>query len=206
MQSALALAEDYYDNCVEHELIDGKAYPRGGDGELRYERINGMVVIYAMAGASTPHNLAKGNIYHEFRNRLAGKRCVPISDGEDVYLDKDNRFIPDVMIVCDPEKIKDDGVHGAPDLVAEVLSPGTAVNDKTVKLWVYGKCGVKEYWIVDPRNCLIEVYRLGYGKYGPPATYILRSPLTPQEIKVSLCDDFTVPLEAIFERVRDFGE
>ena len=52
---------------------------------------------------------------------------------------------------------QDDGVHGAPDLVVEVLSPTTARNDKTVKKAAYAKSGVREYWIVDPEGKSIVV-------------------------------------------------
>ena len=70
-----------------------------------------------------------------------------------------NQFIPDFMVVCDPDKIKPDGVHGAPDLVVEVLSPSTARNDKTRKKDIYARCGVQEYWIVDPSGKSLEIYR-----------------------------------------------
>lgn len=43
-----------------------------------------------------------------------------------VYLSERDRFIPDMMVVCDRNKIKNDGVYGAPDLVVEVLSPSTS--------------------------------------------------------------------------------
>ena len=51
-----------------------------------------------------------------------------------------------------------DGVHGAPDLVVEVLSPSTAQNDRGHKKEVYAKCGVREYWIVSPDNKSVEIY------------------------------------------------
>ena len=73
------------------------------------------------------------------------------------------RFVPDFMVVCDREKIKADGVHSAPDLVLEVLSPSTAKNDKGYKKSVYESSGVPEYWIVSPKEKSIEVYLLQDG-------------------------------------------
>ena len=55
-------------------------------------------------------------------------------------------------------KITEKNIHGAPDLVVEILSPSTAKKDCTVKLELYRKYGVKEYWIVDPENDEITAY------------------------------------------------
>ena len=78
-----------------------------------------------MSPPSLNHNFISGNIYNIFSNYLRGKRCTPIADGTHLFLTKRERFIPDGMIVCDPDKLRPDGVHGAPDLVIEVLSPST---------------------------------------------------------------------------------
>ena len=88
--------------------------------ERREELIGGKVVM--MAPASSNHNRIAGNIYYIFRRYLNGKKCEPFADGESVYLTDEDHYVPDFMVVCDPDKIKNDGVHGAPDLVVEVLS------------------------------------------------------------------------------------
>ena len=71
------------------------------------------------------HNRVCTNIASIFANYLMGKPCVPFADGTDVYLDDENHYIPDAMIVCDRSIIHDDAIYGAPDLVVEVLSPST---------------------------------------------------------------------------------
>jgi Uma2 family endonuclease len=55
---------------------------------------------------------------------------------------------PDVLVVCDPSKLDRAGVRGAPDLVVEVVSPGTAAHDQQRKRQVYERAGTREYWLV----------------------------------------------------------
>ena len=117
------------------------------------------------------------------------------------------------MIVCDPDKIKKDGVHGAPDLVVEVLSPSTARNDRIRKKDTYEKYGVREYWIVNPTECSIEQYILTDGKFVlrdvytriPPDEWESMKPKEKAEIKrefqCSLYDDLVIRVEDVFARV-----
>ena len=81
----------------------------------------------------------------------------------DVYLDNKNAFQPDIIFIASNKLsiVKEGKVKGAPDLIVEVLSPGTANDDKGKKKKVYEACGVKEYFIVDPVSG--EVISL-YGK------------------------------------------
>lgn len=70
----------------------------------------------------------------------------------DVFLDEKNVFQPDILFIGKERHhlIEEDGIHGAPDLVIEILSPSTAHLDKKEKKAVYERCGVREYWLVDP--------------------------------------------------------
>lgn len=130
---------------------------------FREELIGGKLV--AMSPASTSHTYVADNILNIFKNYLRGKKCIPFGDGLLVHLTDEDKFVPDVMVVCDRDKIKPNGVYGAPDLVVEVLSPSTAKNDRTYKKDVYERCGVPEYWLVSPSDKFIEVYWLDGGKY-----------------------------------------
>ena len=124
--------------------------------------------------------------------------------------------MPDTMIVCDRSKLKSDGVHGAPDLVVEVLSPSTAQNDRGAKMRHYAAAGVKEYWIVSPIGKSVEVYLNQDGHFELDAMYTIFSnwdlermddeerKAIRMEIPVSLYDDFRVSVEEIFEDVDDF--
>jgi Uma2 family endonuclease len=69
----------------------------------------------------------------------------------DVFLNDKNIYQPDVYFVSNDNAghFEKDGVHGAPDLAIEILSPGTEQLDKNEKLKVYETYGVKEYWLID---------------------------------------------------------
>jgi len=180
--------------------------------EAQREELIGGDVVAMSPRPSFNHNQISYNISRLFGNYLYGKRCIPIADGTDLYLDEDNHFVPDFMIVCDPDKIQRDGVHGAPDLVVEVLSPSTAKNDKMYKKEVYAKCGVREYWLVSPGDKSVEVYRTNgtkfvlYDIYTLPADWELAQMSEAERAEVvthfqcSLYDDLDISLEDIFYR------
>src|SRR5439155_14302862 len=91
---------------------------------------------------------------------------------------------PDLLFILNEHRsIIQDWVRGAPDLVIEVLSPTTAPQDRGPKLKAYARFGVPEYWIVDPDNRAVEVYRLAQSGYPEPRRFLvpdtLTSPLLP---------------------------
>lgn len=175
------------------------------------ELIDGQVVAMSPR-PSTNHNRVAFNIAYLFERYLRGKKCTPFGDGYDLYLDDDNWFIPDFMIVCDPNKIKPDGIHGAPDLVVEVLSPSTMKTDRTRKKEVYARAGVQEYWIVDPMNKAVEIYYNTGTEFVLHTVYVLHpdweiGKMSEKEraaldthFKCSLYDDLEIAIEDIFYR------
>lgn len=77
--------------------------------------------------------------------------------------DKYNYVEPDLMILCpseEDERLQNDGIHGAPDFVLEIVSPSSRRMDYVRKLNKYSEAGVREYWIVDPSKEQITVYDL----------------------------------------------
>ena len=187
-------------------MIENLAYQE----ERREELIDGRVVM--MSPAATNHNRIANNLNRIFGNYLHGKVCEPFGDGEKVFLTKTDHYVPDFMVVCDPSKVKHDGVHGAPDLVAEILSPGTMRNDKTRKKEVYAKCGVREYWLISPGDRSVEVFRTDGTEFVLHDIYTMRpdwelAQMTeaeraalPTHFKCSLFDDLDISIEDIFYR------
>lgn len=180
--------------------------------EDRREELIGGRVVAMSPSPRWNHMAVSGNIFGIFRDYLKGKKCTPIQDGFDLYLDDENQFVPDFMVVCDTDKIKPDGVHGAPDLVVEVLSPSTMRNDKTYKKEVYARCGVREYWLVSPDEKSVDVYRTSGTNFVLHDVYALHqewelAQMSEEEktavvthFKCSLFDDLDISLEDIFYR------
>lgn len=184
----------------------------------RFELIDGKVVLMSPRPCIN-HARISGAIYFAFARYLQGKRCEPFCDGVDVYLDEKNHFIPDVMIVCNPDQVKETHIEGAPALVVEVLYVSTQFRDRGVKMHAYAAAGVQEYWLVNPNDKSIEVYLNHEGTFvldniynwfteeqrqendAAPVEQKLAAELLPREIPVSLYDDFRIPLADIFARI-----
>ena len=177
--------------------------------EIRDELIDGKLVAMSPRPVVN-HNRIAFRIAHLFENYLEGRKCIALADGVDVHLTEKDIFVPDMMVVCEREKIKYDGVYGAPDLVVEVLSPSTAKREKGYKKDVYEKCGVREYWLVEPVGKSIEVYLLKDGDYVLNEVYTVypeahlesmseedRAAI-PTKFKCSLYDDFEITLTDVF--------
>ncbi|MFS0647343.1 type II toxin-antitoxin system prevent-host-death family antitoxin [Siminovitchia sp. 179-K 8D1 HS] len=131
--------------------------------EQRYELIDGS--LYNLASPTYAHQHAVHELHGIFYTWFKGKNCTPLTSPFDIKLVKseDNICVvqPDIMVICDKEKIDEKGKYqGVPTLVVEVLSPSTKRKDLITKLELYLVCGVKEYWIVDPQNRTVTVYKL----------------------------------------------
>ena len=188
------------------KIIDISPYQE----EIRDEMLNGKVVLMSPRPAVN-HNRVIGNIFFAFMGYLRGKTCEPFTDGTDVYLTEKDRVIPDVMIICKKEIIKRKGVFGVPDLIVEVLSPGTEKRDRGYKKDLYEKSGVREYWLVEPETQTVEVYLLKDKKFVLDDVYRIfpdyvelsadEQEQYKSEVPVSLYDDFSIPLESIFRNL-----
>lgn len=86
----------------------------------------------------------------------------------DVHLPTGDVVEPDALWVSPAHLgIVKETVHGAPDLVVEVLSPGDPERDRIVKRDLYERSGVPEFWVADPATRSVEVFRLEEGRYRP---------------------------------------
>ena len=143
--------------------------------DLRYELIDGTAWLMSPAPGRR-HQEMVGELYYQVRQALEGKHCRTYLAPFDVRLPRGNEaddaidtvVQPDVLVVCDRDKLDEAGLRGAPDWVVEVLSPSTAAHDQTRKLAVYERSGVAEVWLVHPTDRMLTRYRLGDGRYGRP--------------------------------------
>jgi Uma2 family endonuclease len=135
---------------------DYRAMPEDG---RRYQLIDGelhMAPAPSLYHQTVSWNLA-GLLSQYLKKHPVGQAfCAPC----DVYLDVHNVVQPDLLLVANAHLglLADDGIHGAPDLVIEILSPSTALLDTKTKRAIYARAGVKELWVVDPTLRQVHLY------------------------------------------------
>ena len=177
--------------------LDYQAWP----GEERFELIDG--VIHDMNAPLRLHQKIVTELTVQFGGYLAGKACEVYVAPFDVRLPgsskKESEIFdvvqPDISIVCDPKKLDDKGCLGAPDLIVEVVSKSTASRDHIKKRALYQQAGVREYWVVDPENRLVHVYKLINGFYSGVEIFE-----TAEPIPVGLFPGFTIDLSRVFNQ------
>jgi Uma2 family endonuclease len=172
------------------------------DEDISFEVINGEII--SMSPSPTPkHQDVVDELTAEFKMFLRGKECMAFSAPIDVCLfaaketnhDEIKDWVqPDLIVVCDRNKIGEKYITGAPDLVIEVLSPSTTRNDRLIKYKSYEKAGVKEYWIVDPYHMSVEVYKLDGTAYKQAGVFV-----KDDRLEVSLFEGFYIDLRNVFK-------
>ena len=157
---------------LAYELEDFYTYADylSWDTDERFEIIDG--IAYAMASPTARHQAISwefAGIIYEF---LKDNPCRAFTAPFDVRLfpEEDNSDTtvvqPDILVVCDKTKLSDGkSCKGAPDLIIEILSPGSVIMDRQVKAEKYRKAGVKEYWIVNADTLDVLVNQLSAGRF-----------------------------------------
>lgn len=167
----------------------------------RVEIIDGEIFMMAPS-PSRAHQEISFEICRQLGNYLEGKRCQAYSAPFDVRLfekeddtpeDVDTVVVPDIIVVCDASKLDDHGCKGAPDMVVEILSPSTQRHDRLVKLGLYQRAGVREYWIADPDSQTVQVFTLRDGLLLPYEVYERTS-----VAKVNVLDGCFIELGKVF--------
>ena len=147
------------------------------------EVIDGVAYVREPPAPSRLHQEIVVELCRQVTNSLDGKVGRAYVAPFDVRLPKDSAagddqidtvVQPDVLIVCDLQKLDDRGMRGAPDWIAEVLSPSTAGYDRTVKLSAYERAGVSEVWLIDPTDRTVTIHRIVCGHYAQPVVLELR--------------------------------
>ncbi len=169
------------------------------DDDKRYELIDG--ILYMMASPKVSHQELVGEIYFQLKQYLKGKKCRVFISPLDVKLSgqKDNKkefnvVQPDIMVVCDPDKITDKNILGAPDLAIEILSSSNASHDRVIKLNLYQQFGVKEYWIVSLEEQTISVFILNEKEI-----YTIKAYYLDERVKVNVLKDCYIELKEFCE-------
>ena len=139
------------------------------EGPERYQIFSGEV--FQMASPSVEHQAILGDVFSQFYNWLKGKTCRVFTAPIDVRLfpkkDKsDNTVVqPDMLVVCDENKIDKGSINGAPDMVIEIVSSSNTHNELFLKFQYYMKAGVREYWVIDPNRKNVQVHLYEDGHY-----------------------------------------
>ena len=171
------------------------------DEDERIEIINGKA--FMMETPSRIHQKISMELSRQLANYLEGKQCEvypsPFSvrlfaqDGDSPE-SVDTVVEPDISVVCDRTKLDKYGCKGAPDMIIEILSPSSLRHDRLVKLNLYQRAGVQEYWIADPENKSVMVFL-------PDASGSLRlcEDYGPQDIaRVNVLNSCFIELSKVF--------
>jgi Uma2 family endonuclease len=172
---------------------DLRDIPQDHPGD-RHEIIDGELVV--TPSPSWNHQTISANIFrvidrYVHENSLGEARYAPI----DVRLTPDNVLVPDIIFIA-KDRLHVAGpqtVDAPPDIVIEILSPGTRRRDLTEKRDLYAQFGVREYWVVDPAHRAVTVFeRVGrmYQPVPPAANGAIQSRVLP---------DLVLTLQAVFE-------
>ncbi|KRQ85803.1 hypothetical protein ABG79_02407 [Caloramator mitchellensis] len=162
----------------------------------RAELIDGE--IYLLSSPTFEHQRIISRLNVLFENLLEDNECVPVISPFDVILeDKNEKNIvqPDLLVICEREKINERGFAGVPALIVEVLSHSTASRDYVVKMNLYMRFGVKEYWIINPQSRTVEIFNIDEnGYYGIPKTYS-----KDDIVKSQIFDFIQFPINKLFD-------
>ncbi len=127
--------------------------------DIRAEVFDGQ--IYYMSSPSQEHQTISMELSTVLNTYIKSKHgsCRVFHAPFDVKLNDAPLTIvqPDLMIVCDKDKLDGKRCNGAPDFIIEIVSPGNPADDYIRKLYNYKNHGVREYWIVDPRRKTVTV-------------------------------------------------
>src|SRR4051794_14865354 len=142
------------------------------DDGNRYEVIDGELFVTPppVVAHQYPSSELHGSIWRHLKDHPIG---IIFSAPIGVVLGRHDGVQPDLVYVANEHRdiIAERGVEGAPDLVAEILSPSTRSRDRGIKLRAYAAAGVPHYRIVDPRRRTLDAHRLGEQGYGRPTTF-----------------------------------
>ncbi len=154
--------------------------------------------IYVLASPSTAHQRVSIRSSSIFFKYFRKSECEVLAAPFDVKLTKEELesqlVIPDLVVICDKSGLNEKRYEGVPSLIIEILSPSNQHHDLLIKMNLYAKFGVKEYWIVDPITKSISIYALDDTNH-----YIQAAVKTNSLIESRLFKDLSVDLDDLFD-------
>ena len=165
--------------------------------DVRVELIDG--TFYDMAAPTAAHQQISQLLTSRFQNHIDTHKgsCMVFAAPFDVRLDCDDKTMvqPDILVICDRDKLSKPRLNGAPDLVVEIISASSWFHDTIRKFNKYKKAGVHEYWIIIPSLRKILVYF--FEQSSEPAEYTFSDSI-PVNIWNGKC---VIDFKEIFNRI-----
>lgn len=169
-----------------YTVRDIEALPEGERAEL----IDGK--MYMMATPTLTHQdilmWLSARIWSYIEEHGGPCKVIPAPFAVYIKDDENNYVEPDVIVVCDQDKLDEKGCHGAPDWVIEIVSPSSKTMDYIRKCALYEAAGVREYWIVDSMERNVKVHNFECGTWRQYAFF--------EQVKAGIYEDLFL----------DFGE
>lgn len=161
---------------------------------IRAEVFDGQV--FYMASPSRDHQTILTellSIIHAYLKKNGGS-CRVFPAPFDVKLSDEPLTVvqPDILVVCDKDKLDKNRCNGAPDFIIEIVSPGNPADDYIRKLYYYKIYGVREYWIIDPQRKSVTVNYFEGNILNVPYTF-------HSVVKVHIYDDLLINFPDITE-------
>ena len=162
-----------------------------------YEFIDGEII--KLWSPSTMHQTVALNLGMELKKYFSKSKCKVMLAPYDVFLCKDNKtdvVIPDISVMCDKSGFDDKRYKGVPTLIVEILSSN--VSDDTVRKFnLYLKYGVREYWIIDPKNKTFQIHT--YDEVNK--TYVSHIQEDYSVLNSNFFDNLSIDMNLVFEDI-----
>lgn len=164
--------------------------------DARVEVFDG--IIYDMASPSRIHQTLITELITTLHTYIQKKNgdCEVFPAPFDVILSKNPLTVvqPDIMIVCDKNKLDEQRYNGAPDFIIEIVSPNNPSDDYIKKAYYYKNYEVREYWIVDPKRKVVTVNYFEKNEISIQLSF-------ESAIKVNIYDDLYINFSDICRRL-----
>ena len=172
--------------------------------DLVAELIQGKMFKKAAAAPKRIHQKVASKLNFKLYQFLEGKMCQVYPAPFDVRFPIDSKedhkifdvVQPDLCVVCDPSKLDERGCIGAPDLIIEILSPGSTKVELKHKFELYESRGVREYWIIYPEHQNLLIYTWVEGTYAPSNLFT-----TGDIVESTVIKGFKLDLEEFFSDI-----